>query len=122
MTLSQLTDAFRARLKRGLKERDQVAVAAVRSVLAALDNAQAVSALGTEVETVITESFAGVSLGVGSSEVERRVLGVSEVAGVIEGEIAEREAAAQQYAAAGYDDHAEQLRAEVAVIREVLAG
>ena len=54
-----------------MKARDRAAVAALRSTLAALDNAQAVEA---DVAPVEHEHFAGMAGGLGAGEVPRAAL------------------------------------------------
>lgn len=120
----------RARLRRALtaalKAGDRDAVAALRSALAALDNAEAVGAnsLSRPKDGSATESnhVAGAVAGLGAGEVDRRVLTDAEVAATVQAEIDERLVAAQQYASANRDDAALRLRAEAAVLGRYLPG
>ena len=61
-------EQLRAALKDALKRRDKVAVVALRSALAALDNASAVDAT---LPTVDHEHSAGSAGGLGAAEVPR---------------------------------------------------
>src|SRR5919201_2247574 len=99
---------IRARMRRGLveamKARDQQAVAALRTTLAAIDNAEAI-----ENDEVVDDdevdagwvlnaddehpAVAGSVLGVGAAEVDRRILTPEETAEVVRDEATAREAA-----------------------------
>ncbi len=103
-----------------MKARDAVAVAALRSAVAAVDNAEAI-APGTEaapLDGVIAKSVAGL----GAAEALRRELSEDEVAGIVRAEVAERRAAAVEYQDAGHHDHATRLRAEADILAAHLAG
>jgi uncharacterized protein len=101
---------FRARLRAAVREalgtKDAHAVAALRSLASAIDNAEAVEGPARH----------GVKLGVGAGDVERRRLSLSDVDRIVAGEIAEREAAAAQYERLGRLHEAHALRAEIALL------
>jgi uncharacterized protein len=111
-----------------MKARDQRAVSALRSALAAIDNAKAVGsgaaaavhaagAAETAGAGETTEArIAGAVVGVGAAEVERRTLTPAEVQAIVRGEVAERRTAAEAYARAGQTGYAERLRAEAEVL------
>jgi uncharacterized protein YqeY len=124
---------LRARLRRALppaiKARDQTAVAALRSALAAIDNAEAVQAgnppppapaadegpgptAGGASETPV----AGAVAGVGAGEVERRRLTAAETEAIVRREVSERRTAARAYQEAGRPEQAERLRAEAELL------
>jgi uncharacterized protein YqeY len=114
-------ERFRSRLAEALRGRDEVRTAAFRSVLGTLDNATAVPADPGR-PGVGGGPIAGAAAGAGSTEAPRRSLAAREIRALIAGEIAEREAAARSYDAAGAGSRAERLRAEAAAIREALEG
>ena len=73
MESDDLRTRLRRRLSSALRDQDRPAVSALRSALAALDNAEAVQpAEGFRPEA--SEYFAGGVAGLGAAEVERRVL------------------------------------------------
>jgi uncharacterized protein len=107
--MTSLRERLRAALPAAMKARDRAAVAALRSTLAAIDNAEAVAPAG---EAAGGQAIEQVAIGVGATEVERRELTDSEIDQVVRAEIADREAAADDYDRAGHTDRASQLRAE----------
>lgn len=117
MTTS-LRDRLRAALPTAMKARDKTAVAALRSALAALDNAEAVK---TDDRTVKGQAIEEVALGAGATEVERRVLTEPEMTALVRQEVTERENAAADYETTGRVDRATQLRAEADVLAAHLA-
>jgi uncharacterized protein YqeY len=104
-----LRQRLRAALPAAMKARDRTAVAALRSTLAAIDNAEAVDGGPSAGRGLAIEQS---PVGVGAAEVARRVLTEAEVERIVRAEVAEREAAARDYDQAGRPEHAEQLRAE----------
>jgi hypothetical protein len=135
-------ESLHERLSRALpvamKARDRVAVAALRSALAAIANAEAVDPPqppppaqrpdhgGSGAEQLdhggsgSGPAFAGAVAGLGATEVERRRLSGVQVEEVIRAEVAERETAAAGYERAGQLEHAERLRAEAKVLTSYL--
>lgn len=112
---------LRADLTTALKARDPVAVAALRSALAAIENAEAVPLdRGAGGGPVGNEHVAGAALGVGAAEAERRHLTDADLRAIVEREVRERLAAAQEYERGGRGDVAERLRAEVEVLGRYL--
>jgi uncharacterized protein len=116
--------ALAAALRAALGARDMPAAAALRSALAAIANAEAVS--GDAVHAVPvprpgTSRIAMASAGLGSTEVPRRVLDEAIIRGIVSNEITERRQAADQYAAAGHVSYADRLTAEANVLQAVLA-
>jgi uncharacterized protein YqeY len=98
-----------------MKARDRVAVTALRSALAAIDNAEAVG--GTPTKGLAIERS---PLGVGAAELPRRELTAGQVEEIVRAEVAEREDAALGYEQRGQAERAAQLRAEVAVLVQAL--
>lgn len=128
---------MRAALGAAMKQQDSVALSALRSALAAIDNAEAVDPLqilaeptGTlEVgEADLTGSAIGLGgaevaasvVGVGATDVERRALTDDEVAEIVRSEGTERLHAAASYEEMGQPERAERLRAEAAVLGRFL--
>ncbi len=81
-----------------IKQRDRVAVAALRSALAAIENAEAVER-GESVDRRL--GIEQIPVGVGAAEVARRELTELDVLGIVRAEIADRESAALGYERAG---------------------
>jgi uncharacterized protein YqeY len=114
-----VADRLRAALKDALRARDAVAVAAVRSALASLDNAGAVDpAAGPR--TGAGEHVAGGVAGLGAGEVARREVGEDERREIVAGEVAERRSAAAGYRDHGHGDRAARLDAEADVLERIL--
>jgi uncharacterized protein len=114
-----LRDRLGRALPTAMKARDRPAMTALRSALAAIDNAGAVDpphALPMDQHP----EFAGTVAGVGAAEVERRSLSQAQMEEIVRAEIADRETAATGYERAGQLDHAERLRAEANVLRSHL--
>jgi uncharacterized protein YqeY len=135
---------MRRALTAAMKARDQPAVTALRSALAAIDNAEAVdtpratpaaqehpSAAGEVAadETTAGEvagggivggGVAGAAVGLGAAEVERRTLTSAQMEAIVRWEVAERQTAARAYEHAGRSGHAERLRAEAEVLSAYL--
>lgn len=118
--------AMRADLKAAIKARDRVAVAALRSALAAIDNAEAVALPSDGTPLPATENataddqVAGASTGLGSAEVERRQLTDADLRSIVEKERQDRTAAAADYERLGHDELAEKLRSEAVVLDRYL--
>ena len=109
---------MRAALTVAMKARDRAAVSALRSALAAVENAEAVNRGAGADERLAIEQ---IPVGLGAAEVERRVLTEAEQRRIVRAEQAEREAAAEGYESAGRPERAERLRAEAAVLAGQLA-
>ena len=114
--LSQLRQDLRA----ALKARDRLAVAALRSPIGAIENAEAVDVSTGQPALASSEHIAGATAGVGSSEVDRRVLSGAEVIGIVRGQVAERLSTAEHYEQLGEAQPAQRLRLEAAVLRRYL--
>ncbi|HLZ84391.1 MAG TPA: GatB/YqeY domain-containing protein [Caulobacteraceae bacterium] len=92
-------------LKLALKARDGAEISALRSLLAALDNAGAVATTARNAPVYGR-----------SGDVPRRALSAGEVEGLVAGEIAEREASIADYERGGHHEAADRLRAEARVL------
>jgi uncharacterized protein len=107
-------DRLRGALRVAMKARDPIAVAALRSAVAAIDNAEAVDAPGPGAGQPAL-------IGLGAAEVERR-LTVAQMEDIVRAEAADRQVAARDYDRAGRPDQAERLRAEAGVLAQVIDG
>ena len=112
---------LRQDLTEAMKAGDTVAVAALRSAIAAIDNAEAVDVASDPTSPLGTEHVAGARAGVGSTEAARRVLTEAEVEAIVRAQMDERRAAAKQYAALGDPNRAERLRRESDVLARYLS-
>jgi uncharacterized protein len=123
-------DRVRRALPAAIRARDTVAVAALRSALAAIDNAEAV-----DLDTVVTRpvdpgadasgagshpGVAGSVAGVGAGEVARRPLTAWEIEETVRAEVVERQIVARIYEGAGRFDQAERLRREAQLLNAYL--
>lgn len=108
--------ALRRDLTAALKARDRVAIAALRSALAAISNAEAPPAGQPSHHIADNEHIAGSATGVGATEVARRQLSEADLHVIVETEMHERSVAAEGYELIGRDDLAEPLRSEAAVL------
>jgi len=135
---------LRGRLRRALpaamKARDAPAVTALRSALAAIDNAEAVdnpdraevaeAPPGAEAPPAGARppageeapAFAGTVPGVGAAEAERRRLTPAQAAEIVRAEVADRQAAADAYDRAGQAERADRLRTEARILGSYLEG
>ena len=112
---------LRADLVAAMKARDPVAVAALRSAISAIDNAEAV-AVPDGGAPALAGAIAGAAAGVGSTEVARRDLAPDEVRGVVQMLIDDWEGAAAWSRGHGLPERAERLGREAAVLRAFVAG
>ncbi|WP_420121076.1 hypothetical protein [Nakamurella sp.] len=120
-------DHIRARLRSGLtaamKARDKEAVAALRTALAAIDDAEAVPVPAPAAGPAATgEYVAGTGVGLGSTEAARRELTLDDLHAVVRGQIDERVAEAATYDGLGRADAADRLRREAALLETYLPG
>jgi uncharacterized protein YqeY len=112
--------SLRADLKAALKDRNRVAVTALRSALAAIENAESVPADHPLDSSTGNEHVAGAAAGLGAADAERRQLTEADQRAIVENEMRERSAAADEYEQIGRIDLAERLRAEAEVLRRYL--
>jgi uncharacterized protein len=114
-----IRDRLHQALRDALRARDTIASSALRSGLAALDNASAVPT-GTGSAVAGGARFAGALTGLGAGEVPRRSLAPGEAEQIVRAEIAEREAAAAGYERAGHDEQARRLRQEARILASAM--
>lgn len=102
-----------------MRARDKAAVSALRTTLAALDNAEAVP-----VEEALTRGMAleESPVGVGATEAARRELSERNVADIVRAEATERLEFAATLTAPAHAGRAAQLRAEASVLLRFLDG
>jgi len=112
--------SLRDDLKAALKARDSVAISALRSALAAIDNAEAVPAEHRVDSATGSEHVAGAAAGLGAAEAERRHLTEADLRSIVENEVRERLAAAEEYDRLGRTDAADRLRAEAKALSPYL--
>lgn len=106
-----------AALTTAMRTRDRAAVAAVRSALAAVANAEAVPVEQGRAAGAIGSA----ALGAGAADVARRELTDAEVLALVTAEVDERMAAAAVMTGHGRADEAQRLHAEADALRAVLA-
>jgi uncharacterized protein YqeY len=107
-------------LRDALRRRDAAAIAVLRTALAAIANAEAVSADALPATVPNSQHVAGAATGLGAADVPRRELSEAKVTRIVRTEVTEREQAADQYAAAGQAERAARLRAEAGTLLAVL--
>jgi uncharacterized protein YqeY len=108
--------SLRDDLKAALKARNRVATTALRSALAAMENAESVPADRPLDSSTGNEHVAGAATGLGAADVERRQLTEADLRSIVENEMRERSVAADEYEQIGRTDLAERLRAEAEVL------
>jgi hypothetical protein len=135
--MSNVRSRLRVALRAAMKERDAAAMSALRSALAAIDNAEAVpasrqrpaappseaapsEAAPSEAAPSETVPIAGGIAGLGGAEVARRAVTEEEAAATAAAEAADRRAAARDYRAAGRADRADRLLSEARAIESAL--
>jgi hypothetical protein len=101
-----------------MKGRDFTAIAALRTTLGAIDNAEAVETTERPIPT--GGPIAGAVVGHEAGEAPRRELSDRQIRALVQGEVADRESAAADYGLIGRHDEASPLRAESAVLIAVL--
>lgn len=104
-----LRDRLRAAVAIAMKSRDRRAVSALRSALAAVENAEAVE---IDADAVRAGAIEASRVGVGAAEAARRELTEADVTAIVQTEISERRAAAAAYEASGHAERAAELLAE----------
>ena len=117
-------DQVRRDLTAAMRRRDTVAVSALRSLLSALANAEAVEREEPTPSASLSQSsehVAGTSIGVGSADAERRRLSDAERDDVVRHEVGERRQAASQLAAEGQEERAHRLLEEADVLSAYLS-
>ncbi len=109
---------LRAELMRAMKAHDPVVVAACRSALAVIDNAEAADV--SAAPPVEEGTFAGGVSGLGAGEVARVALSDAEAIALLTAEMARWRAVASHHDSAAQPDRAARLRAEADVVAAIL--
>jgi uncharacterized protein YqeY len=120
MTDSTLRSALRARLTAAMRERDRDAVSAIRSALAAVENAEAVPTDGSLAATS-SDRVAAAAVGVGAAEARRRELSAVEEEERVRAEVAELRDAARHHRSAGHGEAGGRRDAAASLLEDVLA-
>jgi uncharacterized protein len=107
-------------LREAVRARETVATSALRSALAAIDNASAVPAAPAPPAGADSAHFAGAVAGLGAGEAQRRSLTEAEAEQIVWAEVADRQAAARGYDQVGQADQAGRLRREAQVLLSVI--
>ena len=118
---SRVRERLQAALREALRARDKIAVSALRSALAAIDNAGAVPHGPAPAASDGSQHVAGAAAGLGAGEGERRRLSEDDVGKIVRAEVAERHAAARDYEQRGHADRAGRLRREAHVLASAIA-
>jgi hypothetical protein len=116
-----IRERLRSALPGAIKSRDTVAVAALRSALAAIENGEAVDASQAPAPVEHLDIAGGVS-GLGAGEVTRRRLTPTQMEQIVRAEVTDRQAAERDYRHAGQREAAERLRGEADVLLSYLDG
>ena len=107
----ELRARLRTDLVAAMRARDTGVVAALRTAIAAIDNAEAVE-VDAGMDDVTSEHVAGAESGVGSTEAARRVLSLDDLQAVLRAQVGERLTEAERYASYDRAEDAERLRRE----------
>ncbi|MCB0972220.1 MAG: hypothetical protein KDA97_12000 [Acidimicrobiales bacterium] len=113
--MTELRDVLREHLRHHLAARDRDAVAALRTAIAAIDNAEAQPVP----ETSATEQLLGPSP---SAEVPRRTIADAEAEALVRTEIEDLRDAAGDLRAAGRDDSSARADRQADVLAAILGG
>jgi uncharacterized protein YqeY len=111
---------LRSALREALRSRDVTAASALRSALAAIDNAEAIPFSRTSTTASSSEHFAGAAAGLGAAEARRRDLTEAEICDIVDAEIGEHLTAAAQYERGGHAEQGGRLRREAQVLGDVI--
>ncbi|MEV4621620.1 hypothetical protein AB0J74_23285 [Asanoa sp. NPDC049573] len=111
-----LRERLRRTLRDALRARDAVAAGALRSAIAAIDNAESVPGVSLGVRS---SQPLGVT-GVGAAEVPRRELDTEEMLRIVRAEAADRMAAAAQYERLGQVDAAARMRSGAELLAAIV--
>lgn len=112
MVATAMKARLRTDLRHALKEKDGPRAAVLRSLVAALDSAEA--------PAIAAGPSSGQDFRSGTAEAERLVLDDTDVRRILTMEIEEREDAAAQFERLGQTDRAVALRLEAMLVRQYL--
>jgi uncharacterized protein YqeY len=116
--MDPLRQRLRTALTDAMKKRDANAVSALRTALAAIDNAESVDTSHAPRPT--PGPIAGALTGLGAGEVPRLELTERDIEDIVRTEITAREHAADDYDRLNRPEEAARLRAEAAILRDHL--
>ena len=119
---SPLRVALRNRLTAAMRARDRQTGGTMRSIVAALENAEALPVRSPEATVATSEHVAGGTVGLGAGEAPRRLLSADDERAVVEREVAELRSASSTLAAAGQHQRASELTQLAECVEEVLEG
>lgn len=122
MSTTALEQALRTALVPAMRERDEAAVAALRSALSAVANGEAVDVREIDLRATGSEHVAGSSEGLGAADTDRLQLSDGDARSIVEAERWSREADAQALDDLGEHERAARLRTEADVLAQVLRG
>jgi hypothetical protein len=120
MSSEDLRRPLRQQLSRAVRERDRIAVGALRDAIAALDNAEAVEPDVDAVPPPSSEYVAGGVVGLGAAEAQRRMLDTESQRAIVRADVEARLAAAATYQQHGQAARASELRSGADVLLSVL--
>lgn len=109
-----MRERLRRDLRRAMTQRETSTVRAIRSLLSAIDNAEAVPMQETSQESTYV---AGAVAGAGAGDRARRELTGTDLARILDAEVTERVSAREEYLSAGHQDAAQDLAREIAVLQ-----
>jgi uncharacterized protein len=113
---ADLRSALRRDLTAALKARQAETVSALRTALAALENAEAVEVQDQDNASSASAHFAGARSGPGSAEVPRRQLDPEDLRSLLEAVISDFEREARRYHSLGQAEVARRLEGRAAVL------
>jgi uncharacterized protein len=120
MSDSPARERLQLALREAQRSRDTIAASALRSALAAIDNAGAIPAGPGPAPAHGGPHVAGSAPGLGAGEAERRRLSENDIDQIVRAEVAERQAAARDYDRAGHAGQADRLRGEARILMAVI--
>jgi uncharacterized protein YqeY len=112
----RVLDRLRADLRTSMTARNPVAVSALRSALAAIQNAEAVETPTNPTSSSAGPHFGGSRRGLGATEAPRRALGEHDVESILRAQIEERRVAAADYERLGDTERSARLCEEAYVL------
>lgn len=115
-TSAPVRQALRDALPGAMKARDTPSRNAIRSALAAIENAEAVPADGANPAVATSEHVAGAAIGVGAAEAQRRELDEEQILEIVSSERNERLVTAAELRALGQEARATELETEAAAL------
>ncbi|MGV9672480.1 hypothetical protein ACWDPV_18105 [Gordonia sp. NPDC003504] len=107
-----IRDRLRTALRTAMRARDRAVVSAIRATLGAIDNAESEG-----IPAGRAGAIESAELGVGAAEARRRALTETEMAALVDAEIADLDSAAATHERAGARDRAAELRRGAAGLR-----